>query len=46
VDDRLLGSALFDPVRSVPGFEDRLAVIRAEARARVVEMRSQLPSPL
>lgn len=46
VDERLLGSALFDPVRSVPGFEDRLSVIRAEARARVVEMRSQLPSPL
>jgi TolB-like protein/tetratricopeptide (TPR) repeat protein len=46
VDERLLGSALFDPVRRAPGFAQELDGIRQRARARVVATRAQLQPPL
>ena len=46
VDDRLLGSALFDPVRTSPGFSTALDGIQDAARARVRETRGRLQPPL
>ncbi len=46
VDDRLLGSALFDPVRDTPGFAEKLDAIRRGARSLVVETRGRLEPPL
>ena len=46
VDERLLGSELFDPVRDAPGFADRVDLVRSDARARVVEMGQRLSAPL
>jgi serine/threonine-protein kinase len=46
VDARLLGSALFAPVMSDPGFDRALADIQARARARVAEERGKIVAPL
>ncbi len=46
VDDRLLGSELFAPVRTDPAFTPTVDRILDEARARVVEMRSAVALPL
>ena len=46
VDERLLGSELFEPVRSAPGFADQVALIRTEARARVADMRNRMDALL
>ena len=46
VDDRLLGSELFAPVRTDPSFTPAVERIQNEARARVLEMRRSIESPL
>lgn len=46
VDERLLGSELFDPVRGAPGFQAALDQIQDAARARVRETRGRLRPPL
>ncbi|MDX1647896.1 MAG: hypothetical protein R3304_12190 [Longimicrobiales bacterium] len=46
VDERLLGSALFDPVRDDPRFVTALTAAHEQARRRVVEGRRSVESPL
>jgi len=46
VDERLLGSELFDPVRERPAYSAALAAAREEARARVLAARRSVESPL
>lgn len=46
VDERLLGSALFDPVRDDPVFSTAVEEAREEARARVFAGRASVESPL
>lgn len=46
VDERLLGSELFDPVRDVPAYSAALAAAREDARARVLSGRRSVESPL
>ncbi len=46
VDERLLGSALFDAVRDDPEYATALQEARAEARARVLQGRQSVESPL
>ena len=46
VDDRLLGSELFAPLRSDPSFTLAVERIQNEARARVLDVRRTVESPL
>jgi eukaryotic-like serine/threonine-protein kinase len=46
VDERLLGSELFDAVREDAGFAAALASIQEAARARVIATRSRIEPPL
>ncbi|MDX1492844.1 MAG: hypothetical protein R3253_02130 [Longimicrobiales bacterium] len=46
VDERLLGSALFDPVRDRPEYAAALSAAREEARARFLAGRRSVESPL
>lgn len=46
VDARILGSALFDPVRDEPAFAAAVDDARASARARVLRERGSVGSPL
>ncbi len=44
VDERILYSALFEPVRNDPGFAAAVAEVRADARIRVRQVRARLDS--
>ncbi|HSG08516.1 MAG TPA: protein kinase [Longimicrobiales bacterium] len=46
VDERLLGSAMFDPVRTDPHWDETLAEVRLETRARVESERARIVPPL
>lgn len=46
VDSRLLGSALFDPVRDDAGFAAALSKAQARARQEVTETRARITAPL
>ena len=46
VDTRILGSALFDPVRDAPQFAEAVDDVRIAARARVLDLRTSLSGPL
>ncbi len=46
VDERILGSALFDPVRDRPEYSAALTAAREDARARVFSARRSVESPL
>lgn len=46
VDTRILGSALFDPVRDAPQFAEAVDDVHIAARERVLDLRTSLSGPL